>query len=299
MLKAQTRKLRKRPSYWRNSTRLPEATPRSMARIALGISYNGAAYHGWQYQKQGLATVQAELQKALGIVADHPVTVICAGRTDSGVHATNQVVHFDSDSARELKSWILGVNANLPDDISVNWSRTVVPEFDARHAAMSRRYLYLIYNERIRSALMPELLTKEHRTLDENVMNESAQALLGENDFSSYRAANCQSLTPMRNMHNIEIKRSGELVLVDISANAFLHHMVRNIVGVLMDIGSGEKPVSWAADLLGLKDRTKAGITAPPNGLYLIQVDYPDTFGLPSGPVLPHFLGALPLTRLT
>jgi tRNA pseudouridine38-40 synthase len=293
--KEQTLKSRKLTSCWQNSTNLPEATLRFMARIALGISYNGATYHGWQYQNPDLATVQDEVQKALSIVADHPVTVTCAGRTDSGVHATSQIVHFNSESPRELKSWISGVNANLPDSVSVNWSRAVVPEFDARHAATSRRYLYLIYNARIRSALMPELLTKEHRVLDVNAMNESARALLGVNDFSSYRAASCQSLTPIRNIHNIEIRRIGELVLVDISANAFLHHMVRNIVGVLMDIGSGEKPISWVADLLGLKDRTKAGVTAPPNGLYLIQVDYPDKFGLPKGPCLPHFLGALPL----
>jgi tRNA pseudouridine38-40 synthase len=289
-------KSRKLTSCSLNSTNLSEATLRSMARIALGISYNGATYHGWQYQSQELATVQDEIQKAVSIVADHPVTVFCAGRTDSGVHATSQIVHFDSESPRELKSWISGVNANLPDSISVNWSRAVTSEFDARRAATRRRYLYLIYNSNIRSALMPELLTKEHRALDVNAMNESAQALLGENDFSSYRAASCQSLTPIRNIHNIEISRLGELVLVDISANAFLHHMVRNIVGVLMDIGSGEKPTSWTAELLGLKDRTKAGVTALPNGLYLIQVDYPESFGLPQGPCLPHFLGTLPLT---
>lgn len=267
-----------------------------MGRIALGISYNGAAYHGWQYQNPDTDTIQDELQKALSLVADHPVSVICAGRTDSGVHATSQVVHFDTDSSRELKSWIFGTNANLPDNISVTWSRAVSDEFDARRAATCRRYLYLINNNKIRSAIMPELLTREHRLLDVDVMNESAQALLGEHDFSSYRAANCQSLTPNRIIHHIGVSRFDELVLVDISANSFLHHMVRNIAGVLMDIGSGEKPVSWVGELLGLRDRTRAGTTAPANGLYLIQIDYPDSFGLPEGPALPHLLGALPLT---
>jgi len=267
-----------------------------MARIALGISYNGAAYHGWQIQNQNIATVQDELQKALSVVADHPIVVICAGRTDSGVHATHQVVHFDTQANRELNSWISGGNANLPDNISVNWSRLVPVEFNARRAATLRRYLYLINNSKIRSALMPELLTKEHRSLDVSTMHESAQALLGENDFTSFRAANCQSLTAMRNIHNISVSRCGELVIVDIAANAFLHHMVRNIVGVLMDVGCGEKPVSWVSQLLAIKDRTKGGITAPPHGLYMIQVDYPATYGLPQGPSLPHFMGTLPLS---
>ena len=143
---------------------------------------------------------------------------------------------------------------------------------------------------------MPELLTKEHRSLDASAMNEAAQALVGENDYTSFRAASCQSLTPMRNIHNINVSRSGELVIVDIAANAFLHHMVRNIAGTLMDVGSGERPVSWVSPLLAIKDRTKAGITAPPHGLYMIQVDYPDIYGLPQGPSLPHFMGTLPLT---
>jgi tRNA pseudouridine38-40 synthase len=266
-----------------------------LSRIALGLSYNGAQYHGWQYQQRGIATVQESLQAALSRVANHPVKVTCAGRTDSGVHASSQIVHFDSDSIRKLKAWVMGTNALLPDTISVNWAHEVSSNFDARHSATSRRYLYLIVNRQVRSALMPELITREHRPLDASLMNEAAQFLLGENDFTSFRASNCQSKTAMRNIQCIEVKRLGDLVMIDVAANAFLHHMVRNITGVLLDIGSGEQPPSWTKDLLDLKDRTKASVTAPPNGLYLIQVSYPEHHGLPVGVQLPHLFANLPI----
>jgi tRNA pseudouridine38-40 synthase len=264
-----------------------------LTRIALGISYNGASFHGWQYQSVNLATVQDAVQDALSRVANHSVTVTCAGRTDTGVHATCQVVHFDTHAAREPGAWVFGGNANLPDSISINWAREVPVHFDARHSAVSRRYLYILVNNNIRSGLMPQMLTREHRPLNAALMHESAQALLGENDFSSFRAANCQSRTAMRNVQQVRVKRSGELIVVDIAANAFLHHMVRNIVGVLLDIGAGEKPVAWTGELLALRDRSRAGRTAPPNGLYLVQVDYPDYEQLPEGPHLPHFLANL------
>lgn len=266
-----------------------------MTRIALGISYNGADYHGWQYQGGELATVQEQVQKALSSVADHLVAVTCAGRTDAGVHATNQVVHFESDALRQLKAWVMGSNAQLPDSISVAWAREVSDSFDARHSATARRYLYLINNNNVRSALMPELVTRENRSLDAQRMHDAAQCLVGENDFSSFRAANCQSRTPMRNIHHLRVIRAGELVIIDVAANAFLHHMVRNIAGVLIDVGTGGKPVSWTRELLSLRDRSRAGVTAPANGLFLIQVDYPAIHGLPSGPQLPHFLGSLPI----
>lgn len=266
-----------------------------MTRIALGVSYNGAPFHGWQCQTSGLATVQDSLQNSLSLVADHPITVTCAGRTDSGVHATNQVVHFDSHAARNLQAWVLGTNANLPQSISVNWAREVPTAFHARYSALSRRYLYIVVNNRIRSGLMPEMVTREHRPLDAALMHKSAQTLVGEHDFSSFRAASCGSRTAMRNIHHIGVERSGELIVIDIAANAFLHHMVRNIVGVMLDIGAGDKPVSWTGELLALRDRTRASVTAPPNGLYLIQVDYPDESELPGGPQLPHFLGNLPV----
>lgn len=266
-----------------------------MTRIALGISYNGSSYHGWQYQGARIETVQGHVQKAIGLVADHPVTVTCAGRTDAGVHATNQVIHFEPAASRESKAWMMGGNAHLPDTISVNWAREVPDSFDARYSATSRRYLYLIVNNKIRSALMPDLVTREGRPLDAQRMHDSAQSLLGENDFSSFRAANCQSRTAMRNIQHINVSRAGEMVIIDVAANAFLHHMVRNIAGVLMDIGSGTETGSWMQELLELRDRTRASITAPPNGLFLVQVDYPDRYGLPHGLQLPHFLGNLPI----
>ncbi len=264
-----------------------------MKRIALGISYNGARYHGWQFQGRQLATIQEALQTALSKVANQPVVVTCAGRTDTGVHATCQVVHFDTSAERQLKAWVMGSNALLPDDISVTWAHEVPATFDARHSAVSRRYLYLINNTKVRSALMPELLTREHRPLDAERMHEASQALVGEKDFSSYRASNCQSRTPMRNIQHIRVYRSGEMILVDVAANAFLHHMVRNIVGVLQDVGSGERPKEWPGDLLAHKDRTKGGVTAPPNGLFLIHVVYPETFSFNIEPVLPHFFSKL------
>jgi|TARA_B100002003_G_scaffold128795_1_gene119084 tRNA pseudouridine38-40 synthase len=243
-----------------------------------------------------VATIQDAVQNSLGAVADHQVTLTCAGRTDAGVHATCQVTNFDTHASRSLKAWVLGTNAHLPDTISVNWVREVPPGFDARFSAASRRYVYVIVNNRNRSGLMSEMVTREHRHLDAALMNKSAQALVGENDFSSFRAASCQSRTAARNIHHISVERSGELVVIDIAANAFLHHMVRNIAGVMLDIGAGEKPASWAGELLALRDRNRASVTAPPNGLYLIQVDYPDYDEMPKGPQLPHFLGSLPIS---
>ncbi len=266
-----------------------------MTRIALGVSYTGTTFHGWQFQNEALATVQADIQRALSQVANHPVTVTCAGRTDAGVHATNQVLHFDSDSDRSLKAWIHGANANLSPDIAVNWARQVAESFDARHSATGRRYLYLVFNHKVRSGLLADLVTRDHRPLNADRMHQSAQALTGELDFSSFRAAHCQSRSPMRNVRHLRVFRSGELVVLDIAANAFLHHMVRNIAGVLLDVGAGIKSVDWPEDLLNRRDRTQGGVTAPPNGLFLVQVDYPDYPEIPAGPRLPHLFHALPI----
>jgi tRNA pseudouridine38-40 synthase len=259
-----------------------------MSRTALGISYTGTAFHGWQAQRQG-PTVQQTLEAALSKIADHEVRVICAGRTDTGVHATHQIVHFDSAAIRPEKAWVLGTNAHLPDTVAVSWSRTVDDSFSARFSATARRYIYAIHNTTVRPALAAGLFTREHRPLDADAMHAAAQALVGEHDFSAYRASKCQSRTPMRNIHEISVYRRNDVVFINIAANAFLHHMVRNIAGVLMDIGAGERPADWSAELLAGRDRTVGAMTAAPHGLYLVNVVYPSQHGLPAGPTLPHF----------
>ncbi|SHG41385.1 tRNA pseudouridine38-40 synthase [Marisediminitalea aggregata] len=260
-----------------------------MTRIALGIEYDGAQHYGWQRQRE-VPSVQEHLEKALSTVANTPIEVQCAGRTDAGVHATGQVVHFDCDAVRPLKAWTMGVNANLPSSVAVKWCVHVSDEFNARFSATGRRYRYVIYNHKMRPAILEQGITHIHRPLNEQLMHEAAQALLGEQDFSAFRAALCQSKTPFRNVTNVTVSRHGAFVVVDISANAFLHHMVRNIVGSLVEIGSGHQPVDWIATLLAGRDRTLSAATAKPNGLYLVKVDYPDAFGLPEQPLGPLFL---------
>ena len=262
-----------------------------LKKIALSISYNGASYHGWQYQREDVRTVQGALEDALSIIADSPIRVSCAGRTDAGVHATNQIVDFSTNSKRDMKAWVSGTNSRLPESISVNAAAFVPSSFSSRHSAIARRYLYVIYNSRIRSALLPEYLSREYRDLDHEKMHEAAQLLVGEKDFTSFRASKCQSNTPMRNVFSVRVWRERDLVLVDITANAFLLHMVRNIVGVLLDVGANEKPISWPGSLLACKDRSKASKTAPPNGLFLVGVKYEVGVGgeIPAL-VWPHFV---------
>lgn len=260
-----------------------------MTRIALGIEYDGAQHYGWQRQRE-VPSVQEHLEKALSTVANTPIEVQCAGRTDAGVHATGQVVHFDCEAVRPLKAWTMGVNANLPSSVAVKWCVHVSDDFNARFSATGRRYRYVIYNHKMRPAILEQGITHIHRPLNEQLMHEAAQALLGEQDFSAFRAALCQSKTPFRNVTNVTVSRHGAFVVVDISANAFLHHMVRNIVGSLVEIGSGHQPVDWIATLLAGRDRTLSAATAKPNGLYLVKVDYPDAFGLPEQPLGPLFL---------
>ena len=261
-----------------------------MPRTALVVSYNGQPFHGWQFQPSDIPTVQQHLMGAVAEVADHDVTLFCAGRTDTGVHATKQVVHFDHDNERPDKAWVMGVNAHLSDAVSVEWAGQVDDGFDARRTATARRYLYLIHNNRVRSSLMADFITHERRSLDAPVMHRAAQSLLGENDFSSFRAANCQSNSPMRFVSEVSVKRYGDLVGVEIQANAFLHHMVRNIVGALMDVGAGDQEEGWISELMQVKDRNQAGVTAAPNGLYLIDVVYPEVCGIPQGRRLPHLM---------
>ena len=264
-----------------------------MKTIAIGINYCGSRYHGWQFQSESLPTVQAFIEAALSIIANEPIQVTCAGRTDTGVHATKQVAHFQTSARRATKAWVLGCNAHLPDDISIDWAVEVDKDFSARHSATARRYMYLIYQNPVRNGLFGDNFTRERRRLDPTEMHKAGQALLGENDFSSFRAASCQSRTAMRNVHHLRVEASGDLVVVDIQANAFLHHMVRNIVGVLLDIGAGDFSSAWVGELLALKDRTRASKTAPPDGLYLVDVIYPNTPQIPKGPHLPGILNGL------
>ena len=236
--------------------------------------------------------MQAELERALSNIANTPVRVHCAGRTDTGVHASSQVVHFDAPVERGLKAWVLGVNTHLPDDIRVLWARAVEPEFHARFSAQSRRYRYIICNTRVRPAIQYGLVSWQRRQLDAPLMHSAAQSLLGERDFSSFRAASCQSVSPMRNVHFVEVSRRGQLVIIDIQANAFLHHMVRNIAGSLMAVGTESKSEAWIGQLMEVRDRTQAADTASPHGLYLVAVDYPPIYDLPILPLGPLMLSS-------
>ncbi len=257
-------------------------------RIALGIEYDGSAFCGWQTQSHA-PSVQDALQAALSKVADHPVKVVCAGRTDSGVHATAQVVHFDTRAERPLHAWVLGGNANLPDSVSVTWAQAVDQDFHARFKATARSYRYVILNRKVRPAVLRKRVCWMHHALDEAAMQTAAQALLGEHDFSSFRALACQARHAVRRVHRLNVSRSGEFVYIDIEANAFLHHMVRNIAGTLMAVGRGEREPGWVAEVLAARDRTVGGVTAPPDGLYLSGVRYPERFGLPDTPKPPLF----------
>lgn len=258
-----------------------------MMRIALGVEYDGAAFSGWQWQK-GPRTVQECVERALSRVAAHPVTVLCAGRTDTGVHALEQVIHFNTPVERALKAWVKGSNAELDDDVRILWAREVADDFHARYSAIARFYRYVILNRQERSALHRKRATWHYHPLNVERMHEAAQTLLGEHDFSSFRAQSCQSKSPRRTLHFIHVKREGDFVTIELAANAFLHHMVRNIAAVLMDIGSGKKQPDWTLELLEAKNRKLASVTAPPDGLYLGGVLYPAKFGFETHPVFAH-----------
>jgi tRNA pseudouridine38-40 synthase len=243
-------------------------------RLAAGLEYIGTQYAGWQAQSHALG-VQTVVETALSHIADRPVAIVCAGRTDAGVHALGQVIHFDTDAVRETQAWLLGANSQLPADVSLRWVKLVPADFHARYSARARRYRYLIHNSRSRSALLAHRATRFTYPLDALRMNEAAQCLMGEHDFSAYRAAECQSRSPRRQLMDISVARQGE-------ANAFLHHMVRNIAGVLMAIGRGSQPTDWARAVLEGRDRRLGGVTAEPDGLYFLQVRYDDSLQLPS-----------------
>jgi len=252
-------------------------------RIALGLEYDGTAYNGWQRQRIGEG-IQARVEEALTRVANEPVEVVCAGRTDTGVHASGQVVHFDTSSERGNRGWLLGTNSNLPDDISVTWAHSVDDSFHARFSATARSYHYLILNRLERSALYRDRAWWVYDPLDAERMHIAAQDFLGKHDFSAFRAAGCQASTPNREITSIAVTSVGEWIQLEVTANAFLQRMVRNITGTLVAIGRGDESQDRVTAVLESRDRTKGGAAAPPHGLTLVKVDYPDEFELPPNP---------------
>jgi len=249
-------------------------------RIALGLEYSGAPFTGWQSQADGRG-VQDALERALAAIADARIGTIAAGRTDAGVHATMQVVHFDTDATRPENAWIRGVNSHLPADIAVQWAQPVPADFHARFAASGRHYTYLLLSRPTRPALVASRVGWYHRPLDVNTMREAAAALAGTHDFSSFRAAECQAASPVKTLSAIGVETDGEYIRFDFSANAFLHHMIRNIVGALVYVGAGKQPMTWIAELLSERDRTRAAPTFAADGLYLTGADYDAKWRLP------------------
>lgn len=249
-------------------------------RVALGIEYEGSNYAGFQRQTT-LKTVQGELERALSIVANEKIEIQCAGRTDAGVNATGQVVHFDTNAQRSERSWIMGTNVNLPDDIAVTFAKIVDDSFHARFSAKARRYRYIISNTVYRPGILNKGVSVYQGNFDVEKMQEAADYIIGEHDFSSFRAADDESRTSMRCVHFVKITRFGQYIVFDIAANAFLMHMVRNIVGSLLTVGNGQNSVQWFKDMFDAKDRNQAGPTAKPYGLYLVDVTYPNDFNLP------------------
>jgi tRNA pseudouridine38-40 synthase len=259
-------------------------------RIALGIEYDGRPYSGWQSQKHA-PSVQAELEAAVARVADHTVRLQCAGRTDAGVHACGQVAHFDTVAARGERAWVLGANSNLPGAISVTWARAVDPGFDARYSALSRVYRYIILNRYTRSALYQGRAAWICPPLAVEPMRAAARLLLGRRDFTSFRAQGCQARTPIRTLHRFDVWRSDDFVCMELEADAFLQHMVRNLAGTLIAIGGGTAPPAWAAAVLEQRDRRAAAATAPADGLYFLRVTYPQRYSFPT-PYSAHLPGA-------
>jgi len=253
------------------------------------LEYRGDAFSGWQRQSHS-PSVQGVVEDALSYVANERISVACAGRTDAGVHATYQVIHFDSTAKRAPHNWVLGANSRLPGVVRLHWAAEVGGQFHARFSATARTYRYLICNQPSPPAIFRGLLTWIKAPLDADAMDRAARGLLGENDFSSYRAAGCQSRSPWRNLTAVRVFREGQLVILQVTANAFLHHMVRNIAGALMAVGRGEKPESWPYELLGFKDRTRGDPTAAPDGLYLVRAHYPKYFDMPERPMGPLFI---------
>lgn len=262
-------------------------------RIAAVIEYDGSPFSGWQRQDNA-RSVQACVEAALSRVADAPVRTTVAGRTDAGVHALGQVVHFDTGAARPADAWVRGTNSNLPREIAVLWAGEVGSDFHARYSATGRRYRYVVLNRAVRPTYLAGRVTHAYRPLDVERMRAAAQYLIGEHDFTSFRSIECEAKSPVRELRVLEVERHGQYINIDVCANAFLHHMVRNLAGVLLEIGSGGRVPAWAREVLEARDRTKGGVTAPPDGLYLAGVDYPDAFGVPSSRPSDPWFGQVP-----
>lgn len=252
-----------------------------MPRIALGIEYRGSQFHGWQRQQQGVRTIQSALEKAVSQVANETVELVAAGRTDKGVHALEQVAHFDTQAQRNQRNWLRGINALLPTDISVRWVQEVSPDFHARFSAEKRVYRYFLYSHSVRSALLDSQVGWWYQPLQLEPMQQAANMLLGKHDFSAFRASECQAHSPVKHLQRLEVSCKGDLWKFEAQADGFLMHMVRNLVGVLMPIGAGERAPEWAQEVLLSGDRRRAGIAAPPDGLYMTHIQYDQRFQLP------------------
>jgi len=257
--------------------------PPGISRFALAVEYCGTRYHGWQrLAGRHEPTVQAALEQALSFVAAETITVVCAGRTDAGVHATNQIVHFDTVAQRDEKAWVMGVNSQLPADIRVRWARPVSADFHARFSARARTYRYLIANTAAQPAIAAGQCLWVRKSLDLAAMQQAAQYCLGEHDFSSVRGSSCQAKSPVRTLHQFEFLNINEWIVAELRGNAFLHHMVRNLMGLLIPVGLGYKKPEWVRDVLALRDRKQGGKTEAPQALYLVKVDYDKDYGFPA-----------------
>ena len=259
-----------------------------MHRLACGIEYDGSRYYGWQ-RLRGHPSIQQAIEQALSAVADHAVTCKVAGRTDTGVHATGQVIHFDTDAVRNQSAWLQGSNRYLPDDISLHWVQPVTDEFHARHSARRRCYRYLILNAPSRSALLATRAICIHTPLDIAAMQTAAKSLTGEHDFSSFRSGRCRAHHPVRTLHHLQVIERKPFVSLEVEANGFLHHMVRILAGTLIEVGTHKQPVDWPAQLLADRNRTAAGSTAAACGLYLTRIHYPSPYNIPSPLWVPDY----------
>lgn len=261
-----------------------------MQRFAIGIEFCGIRYRGWQTQQPGVPSIQETIERVLSKIADHPVIVHGAGRTDAGVHATNMVAHFDTTAIRSERGWLMGANSQLPKDISIQWLKPMEQSFHARFQAQARRYRYVVYRNPVRPALLHKQVTHAYYELDTAKMIQAASKFEGTHNFESFRAAACQSNKPVRTVSHCRLIPHGAYLVLDIKADGFLHHMVRNIMGCLLEIGQSMYDIDHIDTIFAAEDRKAAGITAPPDGLYFIQADYPQAFSLPEVPLGPHWL---------